>query len=167
METPKKRFFLFRFIDFICEIGAYISAILLWIIAVIVTYEVVMRYIFSSPTTWVQETSVYLWMAVGLLGAAYTLKNDGHFSITILVDALSPKNKKRLQITTKCLGLIYSASFIYYGYLQTQLAYELEDVSTGLMATPLWIPWALVPIGGTLLALQFINKIAEEFETTP
>lgn len=163
METPKKRFFLFRFIDFICEIGAYLSAFLLWVIAVIVTYEVAMRYLFNSPTTWVSESSVYLWMAVGLLGAANTLKNDGHFSITILVDALSQKNRKRLQIITKILGMLYSASFVYYGYQQAYLAYDLEDVSNGLMATPLWIPWSLVPIGGALLTLQFINKLADEF----
>lgn len=164
METPaKKRFFLFRLIDSICQIGAYISAFLLWVVAVIVTYEVVMRYCFNAPTTWVSESSVYLWIAVGLLGAANTLKNDGHFGITIVVDALSAKNRKRLQVTTKIVGMLYSASFVYYGAQQTYLAYVLEDVSTGLMATPLWIPWMMVPIGGTLLTLQFMNKLADEF----
>ena len=28
------------------------------------------------------------------------------------------------------------------------------------MAVPLWIPWSLVPVGGLLLALQFISRIA-------
>jgi TRAP-type C4-dicarboxylate transport system permease small subunit len=31
-----------------------------------------------------------------------------------------------------------------------------------MMEIPLWIPWLLVPIGGTLLTLQFFKKLVEE-----
>ena len=101
-------------------------------------------------------------MGVGLLGAAYALKNDSHFGITIFVDKLSAKNRRKMQIASNVAGFAYSLTFVYQGFLQTKLSYDLEDVSNGLMATPLWIPWMLMPIGGVLLALQFISKIAEE-----
>ncbi len=162
MEAPVKKKMIFRWIDFLSELGGNLSAMLLWIIAVIVTYEVTARYLFNAPTTWVQETSVYLWMGVGLLGAACALKSDSHFGITIFVDKLSAKNRRKIQLVSHLAGFAYSLTFVYQGFLQTKLSYDLEDISTGLMATPLWIPWMLMPIGGTLLALQFINKIAEE-----
>ncbi len=163
MDTPQKKNIVFRFIDMTSDVGGILSAAFLWIIAVIVTYEVFMRYAFNAPTSWVQETSVYLWMAVGLLGAAVALKNDSHFSITIFIDKLSSKNRRRMQILTNFLGFLYSLAFVYQGFLQAKFAYDFKDVSTGLLATPLWIPWLTIPIGGILLALQFINKIAQEF----
>jgi TRAP-type mannitol/chloroaromatic compound transport system permease small subunit len=48
-----------------------------------------------------------------------------------------------------------------------KFAYDIEDVSTGMLAAPLWIPWLLVPVGGLLLTLQFINKLADDFSNRP
>lgn len=162
MGTPVKDRLIFRLINITSEIGGILSAVLLWVIAVIITYEVIVRYLFNAPTSWVQETSVYLWLGVGLLGAACVLRENGHFAITILVDRLSAKNRKRMQIFTHLVGFGYSLIFVYQGFLQAKLAYEFEDTSAGLMAMPLWIPWMTVPVGALMLALQFLNKIAEE-----
>lgn len=163
MDTPKKRFFLFRWIDKLCAVGGAISSFLLGIIAIIIVYEIIMRKLFNAPTAWVGETSIYLWMVVGLLGAAAVLRDDLHFSITAFVDRLSAKNRRRMKLFTNFLGLIYTSIFVWKGYLFALTSYQLEDVSSGLMQMPLWIPGAMLPIGGLMLSLQFINKIAEEF----
>lgn len=162
MGTSVKKKMIFRLINLVSELGGSLAGALLWIIAVIVTYEVVVRYLFNTPTTWVQESSVYLWMGVGFLGAACALKHNSHFAITIFIDKLSARNRRRMQITTNTIGFAYSLVFVYQGYLQAKFAYDLDDISTGLMATPLWIPWMTIPVGGILLALQFVSKIAEE-----
>jgi len=165
METPvKKKFSISRWIDYSSDTGGVIAAVCLMGVTCIVALEVVMRYIFNSPTTWVSEMSVYLCMAIGLLGAAYALKNDSHFSITIVIDRLTAKNRRRMKIVTHLMGLAYSAVFVYKGAAMSWFSYDIEDVSTGLLEVPLWIPWLLVPIGGLLLSLQFINKLADEIK---
>jgi len=55
-------------------------------------------------------------------------------------------------------------SFVYKGIEMAWFAHEMEDVSSGMMQMPLWIPWSIVPIGGFLLTLQFINKLAQDFQ---
>jgi TRAP-type mannitol/chloroaromatic compound transport system permease small subunit len=42
------------------KIGGAVSGIFILILGVIVTYEVVMRYVFDAPTIWVLEISIYL-----------------------------------------------------------------------------------------------------------
>ena len=164
MESqPPKKFFLFRFIDFTSDVGGVASAICLLAATLIITYEVFVRYLFSAPTTWVAEISIYLCMALGLLGAAYALKNNSHFSITIVVDRLTAKNRRRLKIFTNLMGIAYSIVFIVKGAEMAKFAWDIKDASTGVLQFPLWIPWSLVPLGGLLLTLQFINKLAEEF----
>lgn len=164
MLNSSKRPFLFnRWIDTSADVGGVIGAVCLLIVALIVTFEVFMRYLFKAPTTWVAEMSVYLCMAIGLLGAAYALKSDSHFTIDIFIDRLRPRNRRRMKILTHLMGLAYAFVFVYKGIEMVKFSYEMEDLSTGMLETPLWIPGLLVPIGGLLLVLQFINKLTDEF----
>lgn len=142
------------------------AAICLAIVTLTITFDVCMRYLFHSPTVWVQETSIYMCIAIGFLGLAYALKNDAHFSITILTDHLTPKNRSRFKIFTSFAGILYSAVFVVKGYENAKFSFDIGDVSTGLLATPLWIPWTLVPIGGLLLGLQFFNKMLAEIQNS-
>jgi len=161
-KSPEKGSAILKWIDFSSDAGGVISAACLLMVSIIIVYEVIVRYLFNSPTTWVLEMSVYLSIAIGLLGAAYALKNNSHFSITFATDKLSLKNQKRMKVLTSAAGIVYSTIFIYEGINMVQFSYEMEDASTGMMATPLWIPGLLIPLGGLLLTLQFLKKFIDE-----
>ncbi len=166
METEKTHESVFtKWINQSSYLGGVIAAVCLMTLAIIITYEAIMRYLFNAPTTWVKEISICLSIAIGFLGAAYCLKQDGHFSITIVVDKLKPKNKKALKILTNLMGLLYSIIFVYKGIEMVKFSYDMEDVSSGLLEFPLWIPELLLPCGGLLLALQFVNKLNGEFSS--
>ncbi len=163
MQTPsRKKFILFRWIDHTSDTGGFVAALCLLAVTLIITYEVFMRYLFSAPTTWVGEISIYLCMALGLLGAAYALKSNSHFAITLVVQRLTAGKRRGLKIVTNLMGIAYSLVFIVKGAEMAKFSYDINDASTGVLQFPLWIPWTLVPIGGLLLTLQFINKLAEE-----
>ncbi len=148
-------------IDLTSEVSGTIAACFLLIVAIIVTYEALMRYLFSSPTIWVNQFSIYLCIGIGFLGAPYALKRDAHFSVTFIVDKLSKPNRRILQIITHLMGIGYTLIFIYKGIHMVKVSYDLGEVSSGLMAVPLWIPQLFVPFGCTLLLLQFLNKLGE------
>ena len=162
-HSPKRPVFFHRWIDTSADVGGVVGAVCLLLVALIVTFEVFMRYVFKAPTTWVAELSVYLCMAIGLLGAAYALKSDSHFTIDIFIDRLRPVNQRRMKILTNLMGLAYAFVFVHKGVEMVKFSYEMEDRSTGMLETPLWIPELLIPIGGLLLVLQFINKLMDEF----
>ncbi|MDR5858821.1 TRAP transporter small permease [Halomonas eurihalina] len=162
MKSQPDRNLISRWIDSSSAVGGIVAACCLMFLALIITYEVFMRYFFSSPTAWVQEFSVYLWMAIAFLAAAYALRNDSHFAVTILVDRLSEENSRRLKMLTHMIGLGYSIIFVIKGIEMVHFNYEMGDVSTGLIQVPLWIPGSLLPIGAALLSLQFFNKLLQE-----
>jgi TRAP-type mannitol/chloroaromatic compound transport system permease small subunit len=70
--------------------GKYV-ALLIVPLVLVVTYEVILRKIFHSPTVWAFEMTVYLYGAHFLLGAAYTYLHDRHVRIDILSSRLSVK----------------------------------------------------------------------------
>lgn len=164
-DSSKQKFIVFRWIDATSQAGGILAGICLLILSAIIVFEVFMRYVFNAPTTWVGEISIYLCMAIGFLALAYGLQTNSHFAITNITDRLTPKNRTRLKVFTDFVGFLYSTTFIYKGIEMAKFAYDMEDVSSGMLSIPLWLPWSLVPIGGLLLALQFINKLAEDVQT--
>ncbi len=158
-HVVSKKNIIYRWINHSSDLGGAIAAFCLLALAVLISYDVCLRYFFGRATTWVQESSVYLCMAVGLLASAYALKTDSHFSVTLLVDRLGPSAQRKLKLLTNTVGFLYSLSFVLKGYEMAVFSYEMEDVSTGLMQFPLWISTGLIPVGGALLALQFLNKL--------
>lgn len=133
------------------------AAFCLLALALLISYEVIIRYTTGHSTSWIKEFSVYLMMTIGFLAAAYALQLNSHFSITFFVERLSPQKRRRLQITTHLVGLFYSLVFVVKGIDMVSFMYSIDDTSTGLLQTPLWIPASLVPLSGAMLSLQFLS----------
>src|SRR5919108_5196905 len=63
-----------RFTDRIGSAIAWLNVPLV----LIVTYEVVMRYVFDAPTIWVFDVTYMLYGTIFMLGAAYALHKGAH-----------------------------------------------------------------------------------------
>ena len=138
------------------------AAICILAIAVIICYEIVSRFLFNAPTTWVLEISVYLSIAAGFLGAAYTLQHNAHFSITIVTDRLPERGRRILRLVTTSMAMIYCLVFAWKGYQMVASSYKLGMISESFLETPLWIPELVVPIGAILLVFNFVRIFVQD-----
>lgn len=86
------------------------------IITAIIFYEVVMRYVFASPTLWVNEMSLWLAGAIYLSAGLYAMQQRSHIRIFILYD-MAPRWLQRVfdVISTLCI-CTFAAAVIYGGY---------------------------------------------------
>tara|TARA_B100001123_G_scaffold107875_1_gene125610 strand:- start:19 stop:549 length:531 start_codon:yes stop_codon:yes gene_type:complete len=70
-------------------IGEKISYVFL--VSVIITaYEVMMRYGFNAPTTWVHDGATALSATGFLMAGCYCLQQRRHIAITVIYDSVSP-----------------------------------------------------------------------------
>jgi TRAP-type mannitol/chloroaromatic compound transport system permease small subunit len=86
-----RRFFLDRVLPGIDWIGFVLAVIAMALIVVVIgsmLYEVVARRFFNSPTIWANDITYMTNGSLFLLGAAYTLRNEGHVRIDFLSDRL-------------------------------------------------------------------------------
>ncbi len=107
---------------YILAIGNWIAVF--YFFAVIITvFEVGMRYIFNSPTTWVHETTV-LFVGVSMLyGGSYCMANDGHIKVTFIRD-LMPKTLRNINDTfIAFLTFIFTLSLIYAAWIMAEKAF--------------------------------------------
>jgi TRAP-type mannitol/chloroaromatic compound transport system permease small subunit len=86
----------------------------LFLVAILISaYEVVMRYAFNSPSTWIHETTTTL-CAVGFaLGGAWCMVRREHIRISFLPDALSGWRRRLVEILALSVGIFYLAGLAY------------------------------------------------------
>jgi len=138
-----------------------LGCIMFLAVAVIITFEVIMRFIFRSPTMWVTEISSLLCIVASFLLFAYTLQEKGHTRVDFITAMLSKKSVFFLELFTSVLGLLYCGILTWYGIKMIQSSVLMGEV-TQTLQIPLWIPQLSVPIGGGLMFLQLLKFLKND-----
>ena len=127
----------------------------------IVIHEVIVRYIFDSPTLFSVELSEYLLVLLVFMSIGWVLKRDRHVAVTFAVDLLPEKMRLGLNVLTSLLTMVFLGILVWQGCRTVLTAYTGDYHSSSLLDFPMWIPYALIPLGALVLSLQYIVKIGE------
>lgn len=146
--------------DIVNRFCGIISGIFILFISVIVTYEIIMRFIFRSPTSWVLETSIYLMIACVFLAAGYTQREKNHINVDFLTSRLCKQDQLILEFITTLLSVSYIFVLILEGWKLALSSFISGEVSPTPLAVPIYIPWSFVPLGGVLLLIELISNLA-------
>lgn len=150
-----------RMIDWISEVSGYISGIAIFIAALIVCEQVIIR-LFGLSTIWQTELTTYLIIFATFVGSAYTLKHDGHIGVDVIVEILPTKAKTVLRLVTSAFSLIVALIVAYKGWGMWYEATVAGWKSDTIWAPPLSFPYFMLPLGMTLICFQYIALIYEE-----
>jgi len=140
----------------------YASGLLVVVSALILTWEVLARYLFNSPSDWALELCIYMLIASTFLAAAYTLGAKAHVNIEI-VDAMLPAGVNRWRLLLADLGAAGLCGFVAVNaWRLTAVAWSEGWVSNSTWGAKLWIPFGLIALGMSLLALQYLVQIIDQ-----
>ena len=143
------------------RISGVIAGICILAVALSVSYEVVLRFLFNAPTEWVNEISVYLVLISAFLGFAPALASGKHINVDLLTSKLSPQVNRLLRVFCSLLGLGYSLVFLVTSLEMVMNSFELGLLSTSTLRVPLYLPQSAMPIGFFVLALQFVANLLD------
>lgn len=95
------------------RVGRFVSWLTL--VMVLITFcIVVLRYLFDLSWVMMQESVIYLHGLVFMLGAAYTLKHDGHVRVDIIYQRRTSKVKAWIDLLGTVFLLLPVAGFILW-----------------------------------------------------
>lgn len=128
-------------------------------LVLITVYAVVARYVFNSPSANSMEVSVYLllvatWGAVGWVHHA-----DRHVCMEAVSARLTGCWKVASRVISQLSVLAFCAMLVWAGYASALEKLEKNYRSTSLLEFPLWMPYALIPIGGLLLVAMAVLRL--------
>ena len=149
-----------RLIDALSERTGKAVSWLVLIAVLVSTLNALVRYLFNYSSNAFLETQWYLFAAVFLLGASWTLKRNEHIRIDVVVGRFSPRVHTWIDILgglffllPLCLVVLYSGVPFFIDALKSG---EMSSNAGGLI---LWPAKLLIPIGFALLLLQGLAEI--------
>ncbi|MEM1366302.1 MAG: TRAP transporter small permease [Pseudomonadota bacterium] len=104
------------------------------------------------------DYSGYAMAAASFLGFAYALNTGSHIRVSLLLNNLG---RYRHWGEVWCYGVATAATtyFAYHACIFTYQTWRFKDVSSGLDATPLWIPQMSMAVGSVIFAICFWDNL--------
>jgi TRAP-type C4-dicarboxylate transport system permease small subunit len=145
------------------KISLVAGVISLCTMVVFVTMAVGVRYFIGISLHFAIEFTEYLIPVLVLWGAAYTMKEDAHINVSLIVSHLPAKVREWIVLVGYIMGLGYIMILIKY-----QLDLALYNISIGSVSdypTQTELGWVqlVLPIGLSLLVFQTIVEIVRKF----
>lgn len=150
-----------RVIERLSELAGYTSAVMMLLAALVICYGVLLRYFVGASTVWQTELSVYLLVYATFVGGAYGLKHGSHVNVDLVVERMPARSGAVIKLVATVLGLLLT---FVIGVLAVD--WWLEVVESGKRSgtawnPPLLLPYAILPLGMLLVALQYLVLVAE------
>ena len=154
------------FINKLNETVGKLNGLLILPLVGVVMYEVVLRYLFNSPTSWGFELTVFLYGVHYMLGLGFTEGRGGHVAVDVLVNMLSERKRALVAIISSIVLFVPVWAVMTYAainYAITSTA-GLERNATS-WGPPIWPFKILMAVGFVLLLLQGLATIIRHIET--
>lgn len=156
------------FFDIVSLVASRIAMIFTTLIVLVMFYEVISRYLFSAPTLWANELSLWLASFVFLLAGQYAMQQRSHIRIYVLYDMMSRPFKKLSDVLTVSMICGFTFALVWGNFADAQRRFDrMETFGTA------WDP----PMPGTikpailiiivLVAIQAVSNLISDWDKEP
>jgi TRAP-type mannitol/chloroaromatic compound transport system permease small subunit len=125
-----------------------------FLIAVALTfYEVVLRYFFNAPTTWVHEISIALTAAAFIISGSYTLQRRDHIRISLVLDSLPQPLRRPLNAVNLIVTIYFLVALGYGAAVQASKAIAVVERTGTASNLPLPVTLKSLLVAGVVLMI--------------
>lgn len=125
-------------------------------------YDTLMRYFFAQPTDWSVELNEVFLVFITLFAGAELVKRDQHIQMDLLYNKLPGGPQKGARILIYLVGFLICAGLFWLGLQATISTYIGKVYAAGAFRLPLWVLYAMIPIGMGLMFLEYLAHLISE-----
>jgi TRAP-type transport system small permease protein len=133
-----------RFNAILEKVGSWGTILFMAVIAIVIPYEVIGRYVFQKMSIWSGEVSTYSLAWASMLGGAVGLKKGYQVSMTSVVESVPPVVAWALKLVAYLFTLFFFGAMFYFGLFQTVYNWRQTSPAIGLIMS---FPYAALPVG--------------------
>jgi len=124
-----------------------------------VSWQVVSRYLFASPSSWTEEVARFLLIWIGTLGAAYAFRTNMHIGLDLLPKKLNGAAARYLHWFTLATIIVFAlAVLVTGGGKLVYLTWDLRQYSA-VLGLPISIVYSVIPLTGVLVIVYSLAAI--------
>jgi TRAP-type mannitol/chloroaromatic compound transport system permease small subunit len=156
------------FFSIIDKINEWIAKFISWSIIIVIAstgYEVIMRYVFASPTEWSFELNYLLNGAYFMLWGAYTFASKGHVNVDIIYGRLSSRKQAIVDMLTAPFFFFFTLMLLIYGTKFALKSFAFRETLSSAWGPPIYPVKMIIPIAAAMLLLQGLSKFIDDCYT--
>ncbi len=132
------------------------SAFVVLVMMLLITTDVILRYLFNNPLPGTYEISEGLMVIIIFLALANTQARKGHLRVVMIVSRMPLKVRTAFELFALLFSLSVLSLIAWQGAIAALRAWRLEEISMGVIGYPLWIPKAALFLGCVALSVRFV-----------
>lgn len=142
------------------KITLTVSVVIFIAMVLLTTYQVGMRYIFKSPSSFSETLTRYLFVWLVILSATYVFGQNDHICISFVKDKMSGAVRKVVDLIINIVIIVFSATIMLYGGIVITKMNMLQYDS--ILKIPTGLIYSIIPICGVLIIFySILNIIAD------
>lgn len=145
-----------RLMSGINKLMVFVGSIALVAASFILSYSVASRAFFGATTDWQDEAAVFCLVGATFLCGGFVQEIRGHVGISAVAGMLPNKVNQLRIILIDVVSFAFCAFFAWKSWSLFHEAWVDGQVTSSSWAPPLWIPYIMMSIGMTLLAIQIL-----------
>jgi TRAP-type C4-dicarboxylate transport system permease small subunit len=143
----------------ISQLAGIIAAGLIAAGVLVVCHMVFVRYVLNHNTIWQTDFTTYSLVAATFVGSPYVLLTRGHVNVDVLPHYLGDRARYWLALLSALMAFAFCLIMAVLTFQFWYEAWSERWVSDTMWRARLWIPYSSMPIGLTLLCLQYVVNI--------
>ncbi len=152
------------FNEWLVRAGSWGTILFVAVIAVVIPYEVIGRYVFQKMNIWTGEVSTYSLVWASMLGGAVGLKKGYLVSMTSVLESVPPAAANALRVSSQLCSLIFFSVMFGYGLFQTIYNWNQTSPAMGLIMS---LPYAALPIGFFIMFFVTLEEFLDSLGLSP
>ncbi|MBQ8664014.1 MAG: TRAP transporter small permease [Eubacterium sp.] len=145
-----------KFLDKLTKVLKAVLIAMLAVMVLIMFYQVIMRYVFSSAKPWAEELTLYISIFMIMLALGIASRNDSHLQVDFLTRMYKPRMRCFMTAFWSVVSIIVMALFAYFSI---SLMGHATARSVTLPITMAQV-YTAFPIGAVILILYSIEIAA-------
>lgn len=142
----------------------WLFVFLMSLMTVVVTLQVIFRYVIHSSLPWSEELSRYCMVFVTYIGVSAGLRIGTHTCVDFLVIILPKKAQFWMVALGHVITLAIVAAFTVIG-VRLSLDMMAHGQMTAGLHIPMWIPYSIIPVGFAGGCIRCLQNLVDHFHS--
>jgi len=129
--------------------------IMMIVLTAVTFLEVILRYVFNSPTSWSSELSRFLLIWITMTGASVVTRHCSHLTMGFSLHRFVEENISRY--IKAFMNICITTAMIILCYFSYRVVTITGGAITPGLNIPMYIPWAALPVNAAIMSLFLVG----------
>lgn len=147
-----------RFFDNAVKYFCYLAAVILVLVAILISLDVILRYTMNKPIMWVFEGTEYALLFITFLATTYALQKEEHVRLDLVLNAMGKKLRTSVNAAMSIVMAIVCLVITWSSAKYTIYLIQNDVTIIKYYTIPQFTIYFIIPLGFLLLFIQSLRR---------